>query len=292
MTKILAIDLECIHKDLLGEGIQPEDRIMEIGAVLWDWEKKKPLKFYSELFDEKDRIKPIPPSIQQLTGIDDMMLVEYGSEYGDDLDKKLEPLFSLICETDYLISHNAPYDKKMLTDYLDRTYGRGEIAFEYAGWHNGMVKNKLWNDSLADITLKEKLWIDSLTDIIFPPHFQSKSLAMLEYQHGFINPFPHRALTDCLSLLKIVSHYDLGQMVELAKSPMVELVAMITPPSNWKNEQELNAFNKRKAKISQAGFIWYPELKQWKLSVKQKLLDMGLVGIDEFSYKTQKGGEF
>ena len=271
MTKVLAIDLECIHKDLLG-GIQPEDRIMEIGAVLWDWEKKKPLKFYSELFNEKDRIRPIPTNIQQLTGIDDEMLDEYGSEKGDALDEKLKPLFSLICETDYLISHNAPYDRSMLTDYLNRVYT----------W---LEKEKIEEIDLS----QKKLWIDSLTDIVFPPHFQSKSLAMLEYQHGFVNPFPHRALTDCLSLLKIASHYDLDQMVEIAKSPMVELVAIITPPSNWKDKQELDAFNKRKAKISQAGFRWYPELKKWKLSVKQKLLDMGLVGIDwEFSYGIQK----
>ena len=41
----------------------------------------------------------------------------------------------------------------------------------------------------------------------------------LEHYHGFLNPFPHRAVTDVMSMLKIASQYDLDRMADLAKLP-------------------------------------------------------------------------
>ena len=45
--RVLGLDLEGMNVDI-KKGVNTKlDRITEIGAVLWDWEKKQPLKMFS-----------------------------------------------------------------------------------------------------------------------------------------------------------------------------------------------------------------------------------------------------
>ena len=52
-----------------------EDRILEVGAVLMDWQTGVPLQILSKLV-RPDR--PIPPEITKINGIDDEMVDCYG----------------------------------------------------------------------------------------------------------------------------------------------------------------------------------------------------------------------
>ena len=50
---ILGIDLEGMNEDLVFSGVNTKvDRVTEVGAVLWDFDAKKPLQIMSELIDE------------------------------------------------------------------------------------------------------------------------------------------------------------------------------------------------------------------------------------------------
>ena len=219
---ILGIDLEGIHQDLIHSGINFKvDRTIEIGAVLWDWHHGQPVKIFSELMDENDRL-PISSDIEELTGISDSLLALYGNK-GEAITQKLHQLGEMMEQAHYLMAHNAKgYDSPMLKS-LFRRYS---------------------------LSMPSKTWIDTQTDIEYPKKIRTHSLAMLEHAHGFINPFPHRAVTDTLSMLKVAYSYDLDRMVQLAQSPMVTVIAQLKAP-NWQDPHEVATFNKIKKQSGQ-----------------------------------------
>ena len=252
---LLGIDLEGINTELQENGLNLEtDRVMEIGAVLWDVQRKTPVQFFSHLIDEADR-PIVDRELTELTGIDENMLQHWGLK-GKDIQEKLHELKSLIDASDYLMAHNAHgYDKPM----LEALYKRFSLE------------------------IPKSTWIDSLEDIEFPSKIKSRSLASLEYAHGFINPFPHRAVTDVLSMLKIASAYSLERMAKFAKSPRVTIVATFKAP-NWRNPEEVTAFNKIKHRVSKARFRWNPQEKIWTKKVHKLLLEEDKIHYD-FEWK-------
>ncbi len=75
---ILGIDLEGINENLVEKGVNLNvDRVTEIGAVLWDTRINQPIKVYSELIDEADRL-PLTEEVIELTGIDEILLRDWG----------------------------------------------------------------------------------------------------------------------------------------------------------------------------------------------------------------------
>lgn len=55
--------------------------------------------------------------------------------------------------------------------------------------------------------------VDTRTDLPVPLAGKLKYLAC---ERGFINPFPHRALFDVMTMLRILSEYDIERMAERA----------------------------------------------------------------------------
>ena len=176
-TYILGIDLEGINKDLLNQGVDVKtDRVIEVGAVLWDWNLSQPVKMISELIDEPDRLK-ISEEVEELTGLNDQILSDWAFK-GEEIRTFLVQLTKTMEKADYCMAHNSiGYDQPMLEAMFKR----------------------------YDLEMPNKPWINTLSDIEFPKRMKFHSMAMLEHSHGFINPFPHRALTDVLSMLKIAS---------------------------------------------------------------------------------------
>lgn len=248
---ILGVDLEGINENLTQKGVNLNvDRVTEIGAVLWDTRIDSPVRIFSELIDEKDRLK-LTQEVIELTGIDEQLLKDWGRR-GDEIKMALERLALLIKKADYLMAHNgAKYDKPMLTAMFER----------------------------YEVDMPNKIWIDTQEDIEYPSKIRHKSMAMLEHSHGFINPFPHRAVTDVLAMLKIASHYDYARMTKLASAPKVRIVAELKAP-NWKNKQEVEKFNTIKHKVARARFQWDPNVKEWSKIVSQVHIDEGKLMYD------------
>lgn len=254
---ILGIDLEGINENLVENGVNLKlDRVTEIGAVLWDTRINTPVRFYSELINERDKL-PLTEEVIELTGIDEQLLEEYGLRH-DEIKLALERLSLLMKKADYLMAHNGEkYDKPMLNAMYNR-YG---------------------------VEMPKKLWIDSQNDIEFPPKITHKSMAALEHAHGFINPFPHRAVTDVLSMLKVAANYDFTRIVKIAQSPKVRIVASLKAP-NWKDRNQVEEFNRIKNKVARARFQWDPENKQWTKTVPKLHLDEGSLNY-EFEWQIE-----
>jgi len=194
--KILGIDFETTGLDPL------KDEIIEVGAVLWDTERSMPLQICSEIV--KGEIK-ISKEIEELTKISN-----YDREnYGVSQSKLAVILADFIYDCDYIIAHNAKFDKSFLDAFINNIQGK--------------------SGDLLDIAFSnfEKPWIDSMLDIDYA-FSNSKKLGYLAADHGFINPFAHRAVFDVLTMLKLASMYDWNETIENAKQPKIEVVANVS----------------------------------------------------------------
>ena len=248
---ILGIDLEGMNENLVENGVNlAVDRVTEIGAVLWDTKYNQPIKIYSELINESDRLS-ISEEIEELTGLNDEILNNYGLT-GDEIRMALERLSIFMKKADFIMAHNGPnYDIQMLRAMFER----------------------------YRVPFPEMTWIDSKTDIEFPKRIIANSLSALEHAHGFINPFPHRAVTDVLAMFKVAANYDFDRIAALASSPKVKIIAELTAP-NWKNQRDVDDFNKVKSKVSRAKFSWNPGNKTWTKIVHRILIEEGKLNYD------------
>ena len=224
---ILGLDLETSGLD------RKECDILEIGAVLWHVEEKRPVKLFSQF--NKDFQSEVPPEIEKLIGLNAFEVKRFGKPLRDCLEE--------------------------LTIYLD--------SVEYVVAHNGRNFDKPFlEDTYKSIGMKmpEKVWIDTMIDLPYPDGMGTRKLSYLACEHGFVNPFPHRALTDVLTTLKIMSQYDFDVITEVAKSPLVQVIAQVSYDERHKPRQ--------------AGFRWDSERKYWFLDIRK-----ALVPTRDFNFK-------
>lgn len=201
--------------DFETTGLDPrQDRIIELGAVLWDVEDAAPLKLLSCM------VKPdreIPSEITALTGITNQTVAAYG------IDERaaFAQLYQLAGPAMYFMAHN------------------------------GTAFDKLFFDA-AQLRIGEDLrmgWLDSRTDIKYPDTITTRNLRHLASEHNFLNPFPHRAVFDVLTMLTIASRYPIEDIIARAAEPTVYVAACVS-------------FDE-KEKAKARGYYWHGQSKTW-----------------------------
>lgn len=217
--KILGIDIETGSS---FDRPKEETVITEIGAVLWDTDLNCPVAMESFFVDEG---KGVELEAAQYTGITTDMIEENGITP----EEAIERISQLLSKTDRFCAHNGnEFDKPVILGFLKRSTN--------------------FYSSIAS-ALNERNWIDTQTDIDYPSNMRSRSLIYLSACHGFVNPFQHRAVTDTLSMLRILSQYDINKVIENADSQRVRVVAQV--PFDQKD------------KAKDAGFYWDSQNKVW-----------------------------
>lgn len=106
--------------------------------------------------------------------------------------------------------------------------------------------------------------IDSKEDVKYPEMFKQRDLISLAALHGFLNPFPHNALSDVFTMMKVVQPYSFEETFAYAQEPDVLLVA------------DVGFHNKDKAKA--ARYMWQSAGKfnvpgKWVKLVKQSKVE-------------------
>ena len=224
---LFSFDLETTGLDFV------KDRPIEVGAILYSTTQRKCLESQGILVETDVEITP---EITKLTGITQKAVKAFGYESVDALATTLQ----MMNQADAVVGHNVVrFDKRMLHAWFERD-----------GKETGFA-------------LPDKLWIDTYTDL---PDTEVGKLTLMAANAGFLNMFPHSALSDCQTVLKLLEGYDLDKVVERAKSPNVVVQAKVTYDTNHLAKKEK--------------FRWYPDRKQWWKLVKEMDVDLFVSKLD------------
>jgi len=191
-TRFIGVDVETTGLDF------KESRITEIGFVVMELGSHKPLDCQTYFVYEQD-VKKVPEEITKLTGITLDHLVYHGvtPEHAARTVRHACQTFNV----DYLVAHNAAFDLTMLKEFSDR---------------NGV--------RVLDSPLPV---IDTATDLPEELYAEARThtLSYLAAHMGFINPFPHAALFDVMTMMKVLFAHDVEKVVERSKIPWVVVAA-------------------------------------------------------------------
>lgn len=228
--RVLGIDFETTIDAQFNTEVM---RIAEVGAVLWDTETRTPLLMYSTLvWSESHQFDPL---MKRITNLDEKEFSTFG-----------------------IPPHVAVAEIRRLWELSDKIF----VA------HNGLAFDKriLWAEQnrieiLDNEWCQGSTWVDTKIDIEYPEKIETRKLDFLAPQHGFLNPFAHRALFDTLTMLKVMGAYPFEPILASARQPLLELAFDGQPP--WKDGGRDNAFAKS------LGFMYDPEDKRWKIKLRE-----------------------
>ncbi len=199
-----------------------KDRPIEVGAILYSTTQQKCLESQGFLVQSD---VPVSAEITKLTGITQAAVNKFG--YAQDT--ALGTVTDMMQEADAVIGHNVVrFDKRMLWSWMER--------------------------EVPNPNFPEKLWIDTYTDL---SDTEVGKLTLMAANAGFLNMFPHSALSDCQTVLKLIESenpttkqkYDLEKIIGRAKSPTVVVQA-----HQARGDNDL---------AKKAKFRWRPDLKIW-----------------------------
>jgi DNA polymerase III subunit epsilon len=223
--------------DFETTGLNPEiDSIIEVGMVFWD-KVSGPVRLDNFLVNHDIQLDP---AITDITGITTSMCEDYGRAQA----VGLKYVMQWVAAADILVAHNAPFDREFLRNWCLRN----EIEFP----------TKIWIDTNLDLNSQMN------------PRF-SRKLVYMAADHGFLNPFPHRAVFDVMAMLQVLSKYDLDETIRYSQLPSIEIEAVS------KYEQ--------KDLVKAAGYRWFGETKQWKKIIKQDTLELEQTKASEAGFR-------
>jgi DNA polymerase III alpha subunit (gram-positive type) len=213
--------------DLETTGLSPEtDRPIELGAILYSTGQKKCLESTGLLIKSDVSVSE---RITELTGITQSAVDKFGYPSRDALGAFLD----MAEQADAYIGQNViQFDKRFFQSWVKR---------------EGMV-------------LPEKLWIDTRTDI---PGVEGKHLGYMAADAGFLNMFPHSALSDVQTVLKLIEGHDINKIVERAQSPTIVILGHQARTDN-------DLAKARKFRWNPAYGVWWKTIKYMDLKQEEE----------------------
>jgi DNA polymerase-3 subunit epsilon len=204
--------------DVETTGLNPnEDKVIEIGFVEFKIQEGVPV--ISTMYSGvEDPGQPLSEDIKSLTGLRDDVL--RGERIDWDLVRKHWHRAGVI------IAHNAEFDRGFLIR-------RPELA----------SLTKHWACSVRHIDWRGK-------------NFKSQKLQYLAADHGFANPFAHRAMFDCATTFRLIAPH-LTELVERSYEPEFEVAAVGSPFES-------------KDVLKQRGYHWVSDQRVWVRRVGQR----------------------
>lgn len=213
--KICVLDVETTGLDTSKEDI------IELGYVVRNHDDQTPLVMKSFFLRT---MKELSAEVMRVTGIKPEWLVDYGRDPKDGLMEFIKDIEGCY----YLVGHNIN-------------------EFDLP-----IIKGNLHRNSLSFPV--EYKTIDTKTDLPLKEIHTSQKLSHLAGEHGFLNPFAHRALFDACTCSKLLSYYSFHEVERIAQSPSHEYRAVVS-------------FEDR-SKASKRGFRWDGDRKLWVKRIK------------------------
>lgn len=218
-----------------------EDHIVQVGVVLWDTQAtKKKAKMKFDAVVKGEHIREIPAKASDSNGLS----IEDLAAYGCDIKDVFHCLHQVFERADVICAFNGDaYDKPIYIANCER-HGIEPIG-------------------------AKKLWLDAMLDVPYPSDMKRSKLGYLAADHGFLNPFPHDAISDVLTMLKIADRYDWERTVEIAKTPSLIIRAMMPFTKEEMFGSRKAEFGAMKDIVKSHGFFFDFEAKEWKKSIKE-----------------------
>lgn len=195
-----------------------QHRVTEVGALLYTTTFKRVVMAEQVLVEVE---RPIVPKVTELTKINKPMCDKFG-----------------------LVSAHALARLQNYFDMAEAVAGNNIVEFDLPLYRNWCLQEK--EEPI------EKLAIDVKTDL---PGTEYKKLQYMAADAGFLNPFPHAALPDAWTSLRLFEGHNLEKVLERARSPRVCLKAHVSFDTNYLAKE-------RK-------YGWSPERKVWYKIVKE-----------------------
>ena len=177
--------------DVETTGLNPtRDRIIEIGVLQFQVSASGVPAIISSLGALQDPGEPLTPEIAQLTGLTDEVLRGKAIDW--------DAVARLLQGADMVIAHNAAFDRAFLMRH-------------------------------PEIKSLQPRFACSMQHIDWPSKgFASQRLTYLAADHGFLNPFPHRALFDCATTFKLIAPH-LNELQERSAQRTYLMIAWDSP---------------------------------------------------------------
>jgi DNA polymerase-3 subunit epsilon len=105
------------------------------------------------------------------------------------------------------------------------------------------------------------MWIDTRLDV---PKPMIGKLIAIAAEHGFLNPFPHQALSDVLTMLRILDEYDFEAVLARARIPNI-MVEFVGPFESKDHAKECGFYWNGFSNQSNGG----RPTKQWLKTIKE-----------------------
>jgi DNA polymerase-3 subunit epsilon len=187
--------------DFESSGLKIETiGVTEVGIIIWDTVTRSPIRSFSTIVD------PGPDVIWEPGALE------------------VNNLTPEICRDLGMPDEEAA--RRSL-----RWYGSSDVACAHNGNKFDRPLLEKWAKKYNLDWQPSKVWIDTKTDLELPIG-NSKRLIYMAADRGFCNPFPHRAIFDVMTMLKVLDHYDIDKVMEMAKSPNLTVKALITFDQN------------------------------------------------------------
>lgn len=209
--------------DVETTGLNAErDKIIEIGLIEFKLGSSGHPTISSMYAGTEDPKTPLEADIARITGLTDDVLADQSIDW--------DLVVQIWRRADVIIAHNAEFDRKFLM-------ARSELS----------SMSKHWACSLRHIDWREK-------------HFTSQKLQHLAADHGFVNPFAHRALFDCATTFRLVTPH-LSEMITSSYEPEYEVMAVGSPFES-------------KDTLKSNGYRWNQETRVWQKRVGARRIQL------------------
>jgi len=218
--KILAFDTETT-----GLLDNPQASIVEMAYAVYDTTADRILKCKSLLVNTLTDENKLSTEAASVNGLSNELIISEG--YSP------EPVFNKlriqIIKCDAVLAFNAPFDK-------------------------GMAERAFVNYNIAAPT---KPWICAQRDIVYPDFVRGKNQTHIAADLDFLNPFPHVAVGDIFTMLKICQSLDIDwpKLVELSQIPKIKVKAHVS--------------FERKDEAKELNFIFNGDKKTWWKEIRE-----------------------